>query len=289
VFGKAELLTAPPFASSADLKTMTLNEEWADLLDHPAWPEDLLGMIDVAKAEAGRDLFKRNCQGCHNPPPFRMTDPDDNANGDSFIEVKPVSIDEVGTDPLYTRIFTGRWANVTPVRDVLGLPGDVIPAGLFLANVVREVTTEVVKTGIANGDEAPPIRLRPANHGDCEGAGGPCGYATPKAGGALKAGPLIGLWTTGPYLHNGSVRTVFEVISPPEDRSETFWIGDRRIDADHLGFLSSEGEGAFLFDTKVPGNGNGGHDFWRDQPLTVEERLAIVEYLKEPMRFPMQP
>ena len=289
VFGKAELLSETPFASSADLETMALNEIWADALKPPAWPEELLGMIDVAKAETGRGLFEQHCQGCHNAPPFQMTDPDENANGESFIKVKAVPFGKVGTDPLYTRAFISRWANVAPVRSLLGLPGDEVPAALFLGNVVREVTKEVVKTGVAAGQEAPPIRLRPANHEECEDVGVPCGYATPFAGAALKAGPLIGLWTTGPYLHNGSVRTVFEVISPPDERSETFWIGDRTIDADHLGFASVEADGAFLFDTKVPGNGNGGHDFWRAQPLSPQERLAIVEYLKDPMRFPMQP
>ena len=43
---------------------------------------------------------------------------------------------------------------------------------------------------------------------------------------------------------------------------------------------------AFRFDTTVPGNGNGGHVFW-DRPFTRAEKIALIEYLKDPERFPM--
>lgn len=291
VFGRAELLTETPFASSVDLKAMTLNEQWLEDLQPPVWPEDLLGVIDVAKAEAGRDLFAEHCQKCHNAPPFKMTDPADNEAGDSFIEVTAIPAHAVGTDPLYTKTFTSRWVSISPIKSRLGLENDVFPAAGFLGNVVPAVTGEVIKSGMAAGQEAPTLRMRPIGHADCLKAGvteAPCGYSPPHLGGALKAGPLIGLWTTGPYLHNGSIRTVFEVISPQSERSETFWLGDRTIDAKHLGFENRETEGAFLFDTRVPGNGKGGHDFWAERPLTREDRLAIVEYLKNPERFPIQ-
>ena len=292
VLGKANLLDGLPFTSSANLETLELNETWVDMLAPPAWPADLLGEIDTAQAETGRDLFKQHCLKCHNAPPFEMTDPGDNENGDTFIKVTPVPLPVVGTDPVYTNTFTGRWVSVAPVKELLEFDGQTEPAAVFLGSSVGAVTEALREKARSRGQTVSEPRLRPASHQDCRGrpddaADEPCGYRPPFDGGALKAGPLIGLWATGPYFHNGSVRTVFEVISPPEERAGTFWIGDRTVDADHLGFASTETENAYLFDTKIPGNGNGGHDFWADNPLTEDERLAIIEYLKDPAQFPM--
>lgn len=103
------------------------------------------------------------------------------------------------------------------------------------------------------------------------------------------ARPLDGYWATGPFLHNGSVRTIYELLSPVSERAKTFWIGTREFDPVLLGFENEEVEGAFLFDTSLKGNSNGGHEF-RDAPkgtegvvgpyLSSEDRLAIIEYLK---------
>ncbi len=82
------------------------------------------------------------------------------------------------------------------------------------------------------------------------------------------------------------MRTVYEVISPAEDGAETFWIGDRRIDPAHLGFVSTADPAHVAFDTRVPGNGAMGHDFW-EPPLDPEDRLKIVKYLKDPERVPI--
>lgn len=106
---------------------------------------------------------------------------------------------------------------------------------------------------------------------------------------AYPARPLDGYWATGPFLHNGSVRTMYELLSPVPDRAKSFWIGTREFDPVHLGFKNDPVEGAFLYDTSLKGNSNLGHEF-RDAPantpgvigpwLTPEQRLDIIEYLK---------
>ena len=101
---------------------------------------------------------------------------------------------------------------------------------------------------------------------------------------ALKAGPLLGLWTTGPFLHNGSVPTVYDLLSPPAERPAVFWVGGREVDPERLGFRSEAAPGRFRFDTALPGNGNGGHAFPRT-PLVPAQRRAVIEYLKDPLRF----
>jgi len=103
------------------------------------------------------------------------------------------------------------------------------------------------------------------------------------------ARPLDGYWATGPFLHNGSVRTIYELLGPASERAKSFWIGSREFDPVHLGFENAEVEGAFLFDTSLKGNSNAGHEF-RDAPratpgvlgpyLSHEDRMAIIEYMK---------
>ncbi|WP_095588081.1 di-heme-cytochrome C peroxidase [Actibacterium ureilyticum] len=287
VFGTVRLDPEALFDSSADRAALELYETWISDLAPPPWPEDLLGPIDADLALQGRDLFAAGCEGCHNAPPFRMTPATDNLTGAAFIKVGAIPSAVAQTDAAYTRAFTGRWAVSGPLAELAGLP-PVLPA----AGLLQAVVTGVVDKALATGGPGGARRLRPADHPDCtrnrpaDAVPAPCGYAPPFGGGALKAGPLIGVWATGPYLHNGSVRTVYQVISPPAEREAVFFIGDRTLDAGRLGFVSTEQDGAFRFDTRVPGNGNGGHFFW-ETPFTHEQKLAIIEYLKDPARFPM--
>ena len=96
-----------------------------------------------------------------------------------------------------------------------------------------------------------------------------------------KARPLNGIWATAPYLHNGSVRTLRDLMLPGEQRETTFRVGSRAFDPDAIGFVS---EGTSTLDTRLPGNANAGHDgpgygndVFADDPKRLE---AILEYLK---------
>jgi hypothetical protein len=94
--------------------------------------------------------------------------------------------------------------------------------------------------------------------------------------------PLDGIWLRGPYLHNGSVPTLRDLLEPPADRPKAFYRGYDVFDQARVGFVSDvprEGNQVFtLYDTAVPGNGNGGHVY--GTTLTPDEKQAIVEYLK---------
>lgn len=94
--------------------------------------------------------------------------------------------------------------------------------------------------------------------------------------------PLDGIWLRGPYLHNGSVPTLRDLLEPPERRPKVFYRGSDLFDRQKVGFVSDvEKDGGQLFtryDTSVPGNGNGGHLY--GTALSDEEKRAIVEYMK---------
>lgn len=94
--------------------------------------------------------------------------------------------------------------------------------------------------------------------------------------------PLDGIWARAPYLHNGSVPSLRDLLDPPEDRPKRFYRGYDVYDQDKLGFVydvaEENGSRFFLFDTSLPGNGNGGHIY--AVHLSAEDKDAIVEYLK---------
>jgi mono/diheme cytochrome c family protein len=93
---------------------------------------------------------------------------------------------------------------------------------------------------------------------------------------SYKARPLDGIWATAPYLHNGSVPTLWDLLSA--ERPKTFWVGTRQFDPVKVGFITTEVPGAFLFDTAIPGNLNGGHTW--GTTLSESEKLDLIEYLK---------
>ena len=71
---------------------------------------------------------------------------------------------------------------------------------------------------------------------------------------------LHGLWATAPYLHNGSVPTLADLLKPAAERPATWQRGD------------------FTVDTTVAGNSNAGHEF--GTTLSADEKAALVAFLE---------
>lgn len=86
---------------------------------------------------------------------------------------------------------------------------------------------------------------------------------------------LDAAWARSPYLHNGSVRTMWDRLQPPARRPVTFRRGSRVLDLTTLGFVD---EGPFVFDTRISGNSNAGHDYGTD--LGDGAKRDLIEYLK---------
>jgi len=121
----------------------------------------------------------------------------------------------------------------------------------------------------------------------------------PRASTGYKPRPLEGVWATAPFLHNGSVPTIYDLLSPAYERPSEFYLGRREFDPIKVGFMTDRGASkrGFLFNTRIQGNHNTGHEFRAGYnaaaaaagdyqygvigpALTVDERFAIIEYLK---------
>ncbi len=92
---------------------------------------------------------------------------------------------------------------------------------------------------------------------------------------------LDGIWLRAPYLHNGSVPSLQDLLEKPENRTKVFYRGYDVYDPEKVGFVSvgSDAERiGFKYDTSVPANSNQGHVYGTD--LSAEDKKALIEYLK---------
>ena len=107
----------------------------------------------------------------------------------------------------------------------------------------------------------------------------PKGYVAP---------PLDGVWATAPYLHNGSVPTIADLLNP-DQRPKAWRRTPDGYDQQKVGIEvealaqapNSTGPGVVrnYYDTSLPGLGNAGHRF-PPKPLSERDQKALLEYLK---------
>jgi mono/diheme cytochrome c family protein len=97
--------------------------------------------------------------------------------------------------------------------------------------------------------------------------------------------PLDGLWLRAPYLHNGSVPTLRDLLEPSAKRPQVFFRGYDVYDQKNVGFVANvpeeNGRTYFRYETNAEGNSNAGHEgraYGTDLP--PEEKAALLEYLK---------
>ncbi|MFO1499768.1 MAG: c-type cytochrome [Verrucomicrobiota bacterium] len=89
------------------------------------------------------------------------------------------------------------------------------------------------------------------------------------------AATLDGVWARSPYLHNGSVRTLRELLTPAEQRAASFRRGSIKYDEAAMGYAD---EGSYVLDTQAAGNSNAGHNY--GTRLTAPQQQDLIEYLK---------
>jgi mono/diheme cytochrome c family protein len=95
--------------------------------------------------------------------------------------------------------------------------------------------------------------------------------------------PLDGIWARAPYLHNGSVPTLRDLLDPPSQRPKAFYRGYDVYDQAKVGFHTDVAEEPnrkyTRYDTSLPGNSNSGHEY--GTRLSADDKRAIVEYMKK--------
>jgi hypothetical protein len=282
------------FRSSINVHNLRRIEDKLRSLQSPRWPEDVLPKIDPDRRARGAALFDHYCASCH-----AEIDP---ADPHRRIVAHMSRLKDAGTDPAMAE----NGANYSGLTGILrnqyvgAGPGDVLideraPVAALLTKATLNVVAtpagdkNFVRRGLDWADDllsaffSNEIKASMKNGNyDSDTTANPYQSLL-----AYKARSLNGIWATAPYLHNGSVPTLYDLLLPKkgpgdpdqgEYRPDKFQVGSREFEPDKVGLKSSGYEG-FTFDTSRKGNSNAGHDYGTKE-LTREQRLDLLEYLK---------
>lgn len=269
------------YPSSVRLEDLYRIETTLQKLQPPAWPEAVLGKVDLARAAQGRALFQQHCQMCH-VPEVKWAD----GRPEALLHLIPTSV--IGTDPTAADNIADHRYDVSALQwapeelNALNVEPKVQNPDLHNVSVAMGlawITAFVEKR--AYQDAA----IAPAEQGAMNGFNLPISVLEQRV---YKARPLAGAWATAPFLHNGSVPNLYQLLSPQDERDSTFYRGNLEFDPRHVGYRTEAFSGGFRYDTRVTGNHNSGHEF-RAGPLgrgvigpllQPEQRWALIEYLK---------
>lgn len=268
-------LGLPRFRSSADLYASHTIEEWLAELKPPSWRQmagqGLVPALREDLVQKGAGLFAEKCQQCHAVQP-EFTAPD--AKGYRYWKVNVTPAAELGTDPRAVEVANGRTAILpaflaAPYAIAFG-PRAIGPKRTVSAPLYRAFTIEAQVQGALavkkiSRDEATLLNECRDNRRQAV-----VGY---------KGRSLEGVVFTAPYLHNGSVPTLDDLLQPATARPKTFFVGCRDYDTERLGYkCDATSDRAFLLDTSLPSNSNAGHTYGTD--VGADGRAALLEFMK---------
>ncbi|MEG7360989.1 cytochrome c [Pseudomonas citronellolis] len=278
------------YASSVRVQDLHSLEEGLKTLKPPAWPEQVFGAIDLKRASQGHALFRENCQRCHGP---HVVEPDQHLAParDPEWKMSMIPTAVIGTDPTTADNIANHTYDLTPLKwqldelnklNVVLMPPPSQPldlSKLSAAKGLAYITAYVEQRAYKDANIGPEEQKRMNGYGLEIGV---------RELAAYKARPLDGVWATPPFLHNGSVPNLFQLLSPVAERDTQFYVGTFDFDPKFVGYRTERFPGGFLYKTSVTGNSNRGHEF-RDgcrkdgaigRALSPDERWALVEYLK---------
>jgi hypothetical protein len=262
-------------------------------LGPPRWPEDIFPPIDRARVLRGKALFSANCQGCHGPHVYSdehdpklpipetvrydcQVHPNERKpSPDKPVEWKMCVVPtwDIGTDPRVVNNFLDQRYDLSALDfgDPKLRETSSAAALLMLMNAVSDRKIDELDIG----DD---LKWEMQGWGRENAVRDMRGY---------KSRPLHGIWATPPFLHNGSVRTLYQMLSPQPQRETKIWVGSREFDPVNVGYTNEKTDWAYELDTSEPGNHNTGHQFTDaggvgviGPELAHEERLDLIEYLK---------
>ncbi len=344
---KLKMLKEQRFASSIPVDNLAVIESWIggkhpldnghkfDGILAPSWPKDF-PQIDTDLANKGQALYKDHCQGCHlpvtNDPEFwtdknwkkikYVNDGEAYESDKAYLELPIIPHEEIGTDLAQGNVLTTRTVDTTGV----GLNLDICtweaedPSGVGVRPKLTFLPfrdSATANFGMALGAFAEMTSQNWFKQNNIpkkwqshyEGNRPNC----LQVGKGYRARPLNGIWATAPFLHNGSIPSLYDLLSTEIERPTFVQLGGLDFDPVHVGIVQGKAvqsynqpqnhesykitddyyDGHFILDTREPGNHNTGHVFdggkedkLNRKPgvigrkLEEHEKMALIEYLK---------
>jgi len=294
------------FKSSADLVNLGRLESHLKSLQSPEWPEKILGNIDREnKAERGQLIYARYCQSCH-----EVIERD---NWDRLVIAQMTELEFIGTDTaaaMNAVSYKGKSGNLKHTVQAVDVGDLIIREDAPVVQILTSATKGVIATpdadkmfirrwldriytiGSSFFENTMPNTIKSGNY-KADTTASPYNSLV-----AYKGRSLNGIWATAPYLHNGSVPTLYDLLLPKksdndpvngEYRPDSFLVGSREFDPVKVGFRS-QGYDGFEFNTRRVGDMNGGHEYGAGRTpqmngtqlpaLTPTQRWDLIEYMK---------
>jgi hypothetical protein len=294
--GQEKLNEQIDFKSSIDLTNLRRLESHLKSLKSPVWPQDILGNIDMEKAERGQVIYAQYCQSCHEVI--------DRNNWDRLVVGKMSAIDFIGTDKaaaVNSVTYNGKSGNLKHTIQSTDVGDVVIEENAPVIQILTSATKGVIATpdtdkifirrwldriydiGASFFDNTIPNTVKSGNY-NADTTAQPYNSLL-----AYKARSLNGIWATAPYLHNGSVPSLYDLLQPQERRPSEFIVGSREFDPVKVG-LRTEGYDGFRFTTFRVGDMNTGHEYGAGRTpqldgtilpaLSEAQRWDLIEYIK---------
>ena len=268
---------------TVDRQAIRRIEIWMQTLPAPRFP----GPIDAAKAQRGETLFARHCAACHGrgaplgdrPAGYaEINAPGGGAYGAAYDARDTADCAALGTDREY------RAAAPDTPRASYG-EGDFAypPARPYDYDQGRHPclgqTVALARIGTDPGRWQSYTREFAAAQ-NLLYAGYPWRFHRFRKTDGYASQPLDGIWARSPYLHNGSVPTLRDLLDPPRARPAQWLRGSDELDLARVGYRSDGAAPGRLspYDTTRPGNSNSGHEY--GVTLRDDQKAALVEYMK---------
>ena len=262
VYGTVDVLGhARTYPSSIQIKNLGYIQREFYKLTSPKWPEDLAGKLDVQLKAQGEKIYQKQCLQCHSVV--------DSTDAKRQLTAVATLASEVGTDARMVNNFT---------------EGSVKTGELegkhFALWFGKEFAEEATRLDVVMHVSLGALLHHPWDF--------LCAvieeFAKNKTSALAsninyyKARPINGIWASAPYLHNGSVPTVYDLLLPAVQRPTQFFVGNRELDTVKVGNQTTAVEGTSVFNTQLLGNSNMGHEYGTQ--LSEPDRFALLEYIK---------
>lgn len=247
----------------------------------PQWPWP----VDQALAARGRAIYERpnwrdgGCAGCHGirPGAFRLP----------FNPTWATPLCDIGTDSAQYGILnrTAQTGVLQGARRPGGPPlgAEAEAFDLLGISVIGSIFQHITGLSLFHYEDA-PASSPPAAQALLSTYAMPSTELCGDQAGPLKyeSRVLQGIWAAAPYLHNGSVPTLADLLERPRDRPASFRLG-RNYDTELIGLARDQGASTARrtttgCDDRASGNSRCGHDFGTS--LSDPEKRALLEYLK---------
>jgi mono/diheme cytochrome c family protein len=244
----------------------------------PKWPAHF--PINTTLVEQGKPIYDQNCAGCHGQKPGKPGFPN--------IPTWATPLQDVGTDSREYDVL-GRQADpgvlinfktrldpnlkiTNPSKSFDLLKYVVIGSVVQKGTILLALGEDILDSG--GGAKATTEKAQEL----AEQA-----FTFPMFEGQYKyeSRVMYGIWAAAPYLHNGSVPTLADLLKPASERPVSFAVGPV-YDVVNLGLAATQ-PGSYTrtttgCDDRNSGNSRCGHEF--GTTLSPADKRALLEYMK---------